>query len=327
MCFFFLLSGFVMEHAYGPRLKAGLSPWKMINIRIIRLYPLYLFAFLMGASVTVYGMWKGWDSTPWENAAVIGAFGLLMLPAPPAVSLALYPYLKPAWSIAFEMLASVIYAVTARFLTNRVLLVIVIGSGVSFASTTFLPARAWGWPGLWYGLSMVIYGFFGGVMIHRLYLAGKLPRWPAWLGGIGLFAALAVPTNDVTEAPYYVFGGVVLAPLFLVCFARTQVRGVFARLCSVLGTLSYGVYVTHVPIRRILELVIAKYHLEYVPSWVFLIVVSVLASLLTVLLDRFYDRPVRRWLIARFIKRSVTANASARTHLGSGVPIRSAGQV
>ena len=182
MCFFFLLSGFVMEHAYGPRLKAGLPPWKMINIRIIRLYPLYLFAFLMGASVTAYGMWKGWDSTPWENAAVIGAFGLLMLPAPPAVSLALYPYLKPAWSIAFEMLASVIYAVTARFLTNRVLLVIVIGSGVSFASTTFLPARAWGWPGLWYGLSMVIYGFFGGVMIHRLYLAGKLPRWPAWLG-------------------------------------------------------------------------------------------------------------------------------------------------
>ena len=44
--FFFVLSGFVLAHAYGERLRHGLSAMQFMAIRLIRLYPLYLLSFL-----------------------------------------------------------------------------------------------------------------------------------------------------------------------------------------------------------------------------------------------------------------------------------------
>ena len=38
---FYLVSGFVVAHAYGARLKAGGFLWDFFKTRVIRLYPLY----------------------------------------------------------------------------------------------------------------------------------------------------------------------------------------------------------------------------------------------------------------------------------------------
>ena len=37
--FFFVLSGFVLAHAYGQRLRGNLSILDFVKIRIVRLYP------------------------------------------------------------------------------------------------------------------------------------------------------------------------------------------------------------------------------------------------------------------------------------------------
>src|SRR5882762_11377334 len=39
--FFFLLSGFVIMHAYARRLAAGMPTQQFFMVRLIRLYPLY----------------------------------------------------------------------------------------------------------------------------------------------------------------------------------------------------------------------------------------------------------------------------------------------
>src|SRR4051812_33009270 len=47
--FFFLLSGFVIAFAYDSRLSAGMSAWRFMGLRLIRLYPLILLGMLLGA--------------------------------------------------------------------------------------------------------------------------------------------------------------------------------------------------------------------------------------------------------------------------------------
>lgn len=51
---FFMLSGFVIAHAYEKKLKSGLSVWRFFKIRAVRLYPLYLFGTILSFAVAVY---------------------------------------------------------------------------------------------------------------------------------------------------------------------------------------------------------------------------------------------------------------------------------
>jgi peptidoglycan/LPS O-acetylase OafA/YrhL len=53
---FFLLSGFVVAHAYEERLKGGLTAWKFIKLRLLRFYPLYLVGILLGGAWMVAEM-------------------------------------------------------------------------------------------------------------------------------------------------------------------------------------------------------------------------------------------------------------------------------
>src|SRR5664279_3535433 len=50
---FYLVSGFVVAHAYADRLKAGGFFWTFVKTRIIRLYPLYVFGLLLGVTAAV----------------------------------------------------------------------------------------------------------------------------------------------------------------------------------------------------------------------------------------------------------------------------------
>ena|ERR1700730_5639017 len=42
---FFVLSGFVLSHAYLPRFQNGMSPSQFMKARLIRLYPLYIIDY------------------------------------------------------------------------------------------------------------------------------------------------------------------------------------------------------------------------------------------------------------------------------------------
>src|SRR5215831_7505716 len=50
---FYLVSGFVVAHAYGKRLEAGGFSWGFFKTRIIRLYPLYIVGLALGTLAAV----------------------------------------------------------------------------------------------------------------------------------------------------------------------------------------------------------------------------------------------------------------------------------
>lgn len=128
---FFLMSGFVIAHAYEERLQSGLAPLAFMRLRLFRLYPLYLLGSAIGLAVAV-AFWRlsaFHPATAPELLAVL-AKGLVMAPvfsADPTVMA--FPLNGPAWSLFFEAAINLVYAVIGVRLSNRALIAMCVATG------------------------------------------------------------------------------------------------------------------------------------------------------------------------------------------------------
>jgi peptidoglycan/LPS O-acetylase OafA/YrhL len=78
-----MLSGFVMTYVYQERMDAGWSTWQFMRTRLLRLYPLYILGFTLGATFAVLWAHFGRLETSKPDMAALMLLGLLLLPAPP----------------------------------------------------------------------------------------------------------------------------------------------------------------------------------------------------------------------------------------------------
>ena len=103
--FFFVLSGFVLAHAYWRRLCSGMSAVEFICLRLIRLYPLYLIALVFAIAAACIEVVAGGRSVTSLVKNIIPA--VLFLPAPAlTVFGTLFPLNMPTWSLFFELVAN-----------------------------------------------------------------------------------------------------------------------------------------------------------------------------------------------------------------------------
>lgn len=150
------------------------------------------------------------------------------------------------------------------------------------------------WQNVWGGFARVAYSFLLGTLVYRLWLWSPWrPRVPSWLPALGLLAILCAPVSRA------LFDGpaVLLAMPALVFLGAFVVRqgGVSAVAQRVLGDTSYAVYTLHFPILLLIDRAVSGLRLSH-PSMVSTPVTVALVIGLALWLDRFYDRPVRRWL-------------------------------
>ena len=198
--FFFVLSGFVLAHAYGPRLAASWPPLSFMRVRLIRLYPLYLAGSLIGFSVAALGAIRGWGGDLSE-VLVTAAFGVFFLPTLLNMNSigVLYPLNGPAWSLFFELVANFFYALIARFLSGRMLALILSVSAVLLSIALFNHADVrgpgWQWSHFDAGLARVVFDFFVGVAIDRLWSSVGIPALPWWAAVMAFFAIIAFPVG------------------------------------------------------------------------------------------------------------------------------------
>jgi peptidoglycan/LPS O-acetylase OafA/YrhL len=301
--FFFVLSGFVLAHAYGARLSSGsLTALEFMRIRIIRLYPLYLLALCLGLLLPILGALRGWEGGTLAEVGFIALFGLAFLPAPSIYNWTgqhLYPFNGPAWSLFFELVANLVYAVVARFLTWRVF-AIALPVGAALVAFTVMRhdtlGPGWLWPHFDAGLARVLYCFFAGVAVYRLRESVILPAIPVWAAVLALLAIFWVPVQGVWRQAYDVFAAVVLMPLVVGFASGAKVNGAAAKVCATLGLLSYGVYVLHVPLKVLTEFTLSTLHLRLPFGALDVVVMALVAAIAAALAHRFYDTPVRRWL-------------------------------
>jgi peptidoglycan/LPS O-acetylase OafA/YrhL len=301
--FFFVLSGFVLAHRYGAQLAghgddARLRPLSFLRIRVARLYPLYLAGLCVGGAFAAVNLAHGWMIGTPTQFAVVTLFSLAFLPTPPLFSWTgstLYPLNAPSWSLLFELIANLAFALLAPVLGRRVLwaLLALAALGVGFGvlrQTVVGPG--WLWPHFDAGLSRVLYGFFMGVAIHRA--RAWAPRLPAGLSVVLFVLVIAVPAVGVWRHLYDVATALVLAPLLVFLSVNGEVRGAVAKLCGTLGSLSYGVYVLHAPLGAFIGLASAKLPFLHLHGVVQVLLAGGGAAGLTVVIERMLHHLRRR---------------------------------
>lgn len=312
--FFFALSGFVLAHAYQSRFEKGLSAVAFMRLRFIRLYPMYLAGLGIALALTLYLRLSGGEWVSWKKILAIAGFSVLFLPTPRSFGQddLLYPFNPPAWTLLFELVANAVYAVFARFLTPRVLLgaLLVFGLVAAFLIPKEEDLGAgWKWSDAEIGLVRVLYGFFAGVLIYKLRDRFRFPTVPAWGAVLLLLAVLCLPVPDVWRRWFDVLACVLLFPALIVVAQGAAASGITGQIASRLGIMSYGVYVLHLPLFKVLGSFWAVIGWENPPGMLNIALVALAAGTLAWAADRIYDVPMRRFLsrVLPFSGRTKTA--------------------
>lgn len=301
--FFWVLSGFVLALSYDARLRAHLNVLDFMRIRVIRFYPLYLLGLVIAVFALVIPVLRGWEAAPLDEIGCAFGVGLLFLPFPPVYAWTgtmLFPLNSPSWTLFFELVVNAFYGVMAKLLTVRLLVVMLVLSAALLAiiEPQHAPGAGWKWPDIDAGLVRTFYCFFAGVLLFRIRPWFQLPSIPAWLAGTLYVVIIAIPTSDAARIWYNLAAALVFFPLLVGLSAHSVVTGMAARVCAVMGVLSYGVYILHVPLKTIIDLIFLHFSF-HAPGYVMVLVVSSVAGVAAWVAHHVYDVPVRRWLSAR----------------------------
>ena len=217
---FFILSGFVIAHAYQHMLRQGRIA-DFTAMRLIRLWPLYALGTLLAAGYwSLRALLQPSAHLQLAELAAQLPWSLLFLPGSWLHdSNGLYPLVGPAWSLILELIVNLLFGLSFRFWTTRR----VAWAAAAFGAWNVLTAVHFGnldagmTPStLWGGLSRVSFSFFAGVLIYRLYESGARPvvpdtaRWALPALVILMFAIDA-------EGPFRVAYDLVLATLAFPC--------------------------------------------------------------------------------------------------------------
>lgn len=253
---FFVLSGFVMAHAYGGRIAEGLSFPRFAQLRLARLYPLYALATVAGFGLLLLKASQGFAEFRPEVVQALG-LNLALLPAPMAnvfrVDGAAYPFAVPAWSIFWELVLCAGFYAWARHV-RRGAWMIAAGGAVLLA---MVAGRfdtldgGWTWDGFWIGGLRALFAFAAGVAVQglvRRQLESGIPTPRVANIGVRMLALAALAyvigareTNGLAELAIV---GVVL-PLVIGACALSRSPLVENRLGDLVGAASYSVYMLH----------------------------------------------------------------------------------
>jgi len=303
--FFFCLGGFVIAHTYHRRLLAGMTLRDYASRRLLRLYPMFLVGCAIGFLALVLGKTIGTTDLSWgdiEGAAVLNS---LYMPFPNRgyleifhfkVAAPLFPLNGPAWSLFFALLANAIYAVVIRrSLLAPAFFMAAAGVAMLATGTSLGEAPGWGTFNMLGGLSRVMFAFFAGVVIFQLQPhLQRLPRIPA--RNIAAFAVLMLAVPRFPGHFYYWLGASFIAvPLLVALAARhTTVDPPWREVCSFSASMSYPIFCVHYPL---LMLFAIAFGARVSPSLLAIYVVTTLV--VSYLLLRYVERPMRAWLRAR----------------------------
>lgn len=296
---FFMLSGYVIDHAYAHRLETGMSPGRFMLARWIRLYPFYILGGAIGiAGATIsLALGQGPFSITALGTAIL--FTLLMLPSPTwGASAFLMPMNYPAWSLFFEIFVNLVFALVVRWLTNGRLLAICSLSAVWLAYAGIAQGGLHDgaeWLYGWVGFARVLFGFFAGIAIRRLAPRRHIiTDWSYCLPSIvlALMTGYGGGIGDVLKT-------IVIFPLLIMTAASMEPRrpGLFIAL----GVISYPLYTMQIPVLQFIERALTVLHIDRaaIGPWAGLAIGAGLC-IAALILDRLYDQPVRRWLSVRF---------------------------
>ncbi len=322
--FFFILSGFVISYAYDDR-WGKMSTGGFFKRRLIRLHPMLVMGAVVGAIAFLVASREQWSggTTPvgWVMTAML--LTMFMIPAVPGAHYEvrgngeMFPLNGPGWSLFFEYIGNILYALFIRRLPTRMLAVLAVLLGVVHCwffvgDVSGYDTVGVGWTiddhNFWGGLVRMMFPFTVGMLLARTFRPRKV-KGAFWICSIALVAIFAVPYikpghNISLNSLYEVVCIAFIFPLLVWLGASGSASGRTGKLNRLLGDLSYPLYIVHYPIMYLFYAWLIEndvYTLQ--ECWGVALLVIASSILLALLCLKLYDEPVRRWLARKFIKK------------------------
>ena len=317
--FFFVLSGFVIGYAYDDRWQKGLSIGGFFRRRLIRLHPMVVLGaligmvcFLMQGSMT----WNG-NHIPFRLVIVALLFNMCMLPMSVGARAdvrgngELFPLNGPHWSLFFEYVGNVLYALLLRRLPDKALAAVSVGTGCLLVGISVSDGYlGTGWTmvdgGFFTGMVRMLFPYSMGMLMARRFRAGRIKK--AFWKCSAVLVAVACVTLLFTQLPSWANGlydalcvVIVFPALVWMGASASDTSSVTENVSRFLGNLSYPLYAVHYPLMYLFyayigfdgNLVpIARMH----SVWPVALLLPLACVLLGWMAMRFYDIPVRKWL-------------------------------
>ena len=252
--FFFVLSGFVLSHAYMARLETLADARFMIWRRIARLWPLHVALLLAFIALEISGpVLAGIAGVRWTGVLFDPASSSLREAIPTHLlllhSFGLHDRLTwniPSWSIAAEFWTYVVFA-AVMVVAPRLRLVIAVALAAGGALVVILYSKNLMATHFDLGFFRCLYGFFVGHLVYRLASPLRMHRGLASIAEIGCVVGVVALVSGYGRSPL-AYAAPLLFGVVISVFARSG--GLVSDLLGsrpfvALGTWSYSIYMVH----------------------------------------------------------------------------------
>ena len=317
--FFFILSGFVIGYAYDDRLGKSMSLGNFFKRRLIRLHPMIVMGAVLGV---VFYLLQGsvqWDGTHISLSLVMLALlcAMFFIPAAPGACYdirgngEMFPLNGPSWSLFFEYIGNILYALFIHRLSNKMLALLTVLSGLGLAWFALFDVVGYGMIGVGWtldganflgGLLRMLFPFTLGMLLSRHFKPVKI-KGAFWICTAVLLVLFCVPYIEGKEGIclnglYEVFCIFLVFPLLVWLAASGKTTDKHStRICRFAGDISYPLYAVHYPVMYLFySWLIEHEYYTFGEVWPTALTVYAGSILLAWLCLKLYDEPVRRWL-------------------------------
>jgi len=314
--FFFLLSGFVMGYAYDDR-WGKMTVGNFFKRRLVRLQPMVVMGMVVGA---IFFYWQGSaaagmgkvDETPVWQMLLIMLIGFTLIPVPPSMDIRgwneMHPLNGPGWSLFFEYIANILYALFVRKFSKLALSILVaLSAGVliHYAVTSKNGDVIGGWSitqeQLRIGFTRVMFPFFAGVLLFRTTKITKIKNAFLWCSLL-IIAVLAFPRVGGADhlwanGLYDSLSIIIIFPIIVYMGASGEITSAIGKkVCKFLGDISYPIYITHYALIYTYTAYVINNKATFADALPYALLTFFGSIALAYACLKLYDEPVRKWL-------------------------------
>ena len=298
--------------------------------RLIRLHPMIVMGAVIGAVTFCIQGSVEWDGTKIATSMVMLAllWAMFFIPAVPGVRYEvrgngeMFPLNGPSWSLFFEYIGNILYALFIHRLSKKALAVLVGILGVFLAWFALFDVSGYGMIGVGWTLDSVnflggslrmLFPFTMGMLLSRHFRPIQI-RGAFWICSVVLLLLFCVPyiesngpisLNGLFEAICILFVFPIL--VWIGASGKTTDKR-STQICKFLGDISFPLYAVHYPLMYLFYAWLIDNKLyTFGEVWPTALMVYIGSILLAYLCLKCYDEPVRRWLTKKFMPKKPAA--------------------
>lgn len=318
--FFFMLSGYVMAHAYDDRWES-MSLKDFFKRRVIRLHPMIILGMTIGALCFYFGTsayFPKIEDTSFWQLILVTIIGYTLLPVPSSMDIRgwseMHPLNGPAWSLFYEYIANILHALILRRLSKKALSILVCIAGLALVHLAVTSSKGdliGGWSieleHIRIGFTRLLFPYMAGMLLRRTVKIINTKN-TFLVSSFLLILILSFPriggyNNLWINGLYDSFSVILIFPIIIYLGAIGQVKSKKTnKICAFLGDISYPVYIIHFPFVYIFYAWVTENNIPILQGTLVGLILLVFIIILSYAVLKLYDEPFRKWLAKRFMK-------------------------